>query len=1138
MDRDLSDSSDHPAQHDAGADADDRNDPPAPSIPDHQLLRCIGRGSYGEVWLARNMMGVYRAVKIVYRRRFNDQRPFERELSGIRKFEPVSRSHEGFIDVLHVGINEEEGYFYYVMELGDDQTAGQRIDPETYSSRTLAKEIAQHGRLPVQDVLELGLALSRSLAELHKNGLVHRDIKPSNIILVNGVPKLADIGLVTGVAEAQSYVGTEGFIPPEGPGTMRSDLYSLGKVLYEASTGMDRQEFPELPTKLGEFSDHETFLELNEIVLHACKNDPGERYQSAWDMHADLVFLTNGKSVRRLKVLERRLANLKRLAGISILILAVVTAVLHEVYRDYRESVESRQRKVDAYIASGNRAMYAGDLQQALPSFMHAFLLDRGNRGQEATHRLRIGSIIDQLPKLTQMFFPGVRMDDGEFSPDGQRILVAGFDRKTYLYNLRTGSVQRFGTELGVMSASFSHDGKYIATASMYGPVRVWDAATLKELAFLPHDHRRVFSARFSPDGLRIVTACEDCKARVWNWRTRRIELLLQHNAGVLFAAYSHNGKLIVTTSYDGTARLWNANDGEPIGNPLVHPNWVNYAAFSPDDRRVVTACADRKARVWDVQTMAQIGVGLNSGDIVKNAEYSPDGRTILTAGFDGSVRLWRADDLQPCDVNSRLEQGEPVTHASFGPDGRRIVVTCTGGPVKIWDLAGSAVPSKHIPCVYSEDGNKDLRIITNTIQVLNALSNDAVCGVINAKPALESAHFNRNGDFVISVSKSGTSLRETNRVLQIWNALTDGQIGDDVSIPHSYTGASLSDDGKRLVVFGGNDVHVWALPAAKMLASFGLAEPVTAAVFSPAGDRIMTTTTNGTQVCVWDATDGQLKFTLQHTKPISYAGYSPNGLYLVTCCADPRVSRCNAQIWNAHTGVPIGTPLRHKDGVLYASFSPDSRRVVTASEDFTAIIWDVATGAQLTQPLVHQDQVVAANYSPDGKWIVTASRDKTARVWNAETGDPITPPLPYLTKLKWAQFDDDGRRIVVSDAANQSWTWQLPVDNKPVTDLMDFTRLLSGNTSVSIGGSDSTNSERFEAVWNRSRAKYFSNFTVSTEEIEAWNLFEAQDSEREHHWSAAVFHWSLLHALRPDDPFVARRFVNAKEHLQNGAER
>ena len=112
-------------------------------IPDHQILRRIGHGSYGEVWLARNSMGTYRAVKVVYRKSFQDQRPFERELSGIRKFEPISRSHEGFVDVLHVGINEEYGYFYYVMELGDDRKSGQGIDPESYTPKTLAQEIGR-----------------------------------------------------------------------------------------------------------------------------------------------------------------------------------------------------------------------------------------------------------------------------------------------------------------------------------------------------------------------------------------------------------------------------------------------------------------------------------------------------------------------------------------------------------------------------------------------------------------------------------------------------------------------------------------------------------------------------------------------------------------------------------------------------------------------------------------------------------------------------------------------------------------------------------------------------------------------------------------------------------------------------------
>src|SRR3982751_6449587 len=104
-----------------------------PIIPDHHLIRAIDRGSYGEVWLAQNKMGTFRAVKIVHRKAFDHSRPYERELSGIRKFEPISRSHEGFVDVLHIGINEQEEYFYYVMELGDDEASGRKIDADKYS---------------------------------------------------------------------------------------------------------------------------------------------------------------------------------------------------------------------------------------------------------------------------------------------------------------------------------------------------------------------------------------------------------------------------------------------------------------------------------------------------------------------------------------------------------------------------------------------------------------------------------------------------------------------------------------------------------------------------------------------------------------------------------------------------------------------------------------------------------------------------------------------------------------------------------------------------------------------------------------------------------------------------------------------
>src|SRR6185295_15140707 len=127
-----------------------------------------------------------------------------------------------------------------------------------------------------------------ALSHLHQHGLVHRDIKPSNILFVNGVPKLGDIGLVTDAGDTQSIVGTEGYIPPEGPGTPQADIFSLGKVLYEISTGMDRRRFPELPEDLNSRPDRNAVVEFNEILLKACSKDYAQRYQSAKEMSADL----------------------------------------------------------------------------------------------------------------------------------------------------------------------------------------------------------------------------------------------------------------------------------------------------------------------------------------------------------------------------------------------------------------------------------------------------------------------------------------------------------------------------------------------------------------------------------------------------------------------------------------------------------------------------------------------------------------------------------------------------------------------------------------------------------------------------------------------------------------------------------
>ena len=132
--------------------------PPPPRVPDHELIRRIGRGAYGEVWLARSVTGAFRAVKIVHRQSFDHDRPFEREFEGILKFEPVSRTHDSQVDILHVGRGDD--YFYYVMEVADDQVTGGQINADNYAPRTLKSDVLFHGRIEFEECVRIGVALA------------------------------------------------------------------------------------------------------------------------------------------------------------------------------------------------------------------------------------------------------------------------------------------------------------------------------------------------------------------------------------------------------------------------------------------------------------------------------------------------------------------------------------------------------------------------------------------------------------------------------------------------------------------------------------------------------------------------------------------------------------------------------------------------------------------------------------------------------------------------------------------------------------------------------------------------------------------------------------------------------------------
>ncbi|MED5586466.1 MAG: bifunctional serine/threonine-protein kinase/formylglycine-generating enzyme family protein [Verrucomicrobiota bacterium] len=302
----------------------------APDIPDHVIIRRIGKGSYGEVWLGRSVTGALRAVKVVTRADFDLDHTFEREFEGIKSFEKVSLKHPGLVNILHVGRNDKEGFYYYVMELADDRASGRDIDPEQYVPHTLSSEINKQGRLPMDRCAVWCEVLAGALHHMHCNGLAHRDVKPSNVVFCDGVPKLADMGLVAASGQ-KTFVGTEGFSPPEGPGEPAADIYSLGKVLYEMSTGHDRLDFPTFSSFKRDAAEKRKWHGVNAIFLKACEGLVKNRYGNAREMRQALRDIGSGGAVAL--SLPSRIFRVALFSGILALI--TVAGRNHDLIKAY-----------------------------------------------------------------------------------------------------------------------------------------------------------------------------------------------------------------------------------------------------------------------------------------------------------------------------------------------------------------------------------------------------------------------------------------------------------------------------------------------------------------------------------------------------------------------------------------------------------------------------------------------------------------------------------------------------------------------------------------------------------------------------------------------------------------------------------
>ncbi len=258
-----------------------------PEVPDFDLIRPIGQGGFGRVWLAANRTtGRLRAVKVIASREPGMADPAGREIASITRLEAnLECQHPNLLTIHHVA--QTADHLYYVMDLADDLTGKPASAEAEYRPATLQDRL-QDGPLPAEQCLEAARQLLAGLASLHGASMVHRDVKPANCLFVDGRLKLADFGLLTEAHPQISRVGTQKYMPPDGRMDARADVYAAGLVIYEMITGLPCDRFPHLGEMAERLAADGVLTALVQLVLTACQPDPKRRFADARTMLASL----------------------------------------------------------------------------------------------------------------------------------------------------------------------------------------------------------------------------------------------------------------------------------------------------------------------------------------------------------------------------------------------------------------------------------------------------------------------------------------------------------------------------------------------------------------------------------------------------------------------------------------------------------------------------------------------------------------------------------------------------------------------------------------------------------------------------------------------------------------------------------
>ena len=659
------------------------------------------------------------------------------------------------------------------------------------------------------------------------------------------------------------------------------------------------------------------------------------------------------------------------------------------------------------------------------------------------------GKLIQKLKGETNEF-----IEFAQFSPDGKQIITTGNIREVKKEETRTppkiikGVVRLWNTETGTLTKTlevgekyikkviFDRQGQRIAIIENRGTIQIRDLTTKQLINTIPTELRGELFVQFSPDGKLLLVADSQTKEiQKWDIETgnkisSKIIAQADPNSSNRYEQLDikdlwWNGNnlrvVVVATSspYNVKAILWDENNQKSI--PLRgHTPPITDAHFSKDGTRLVTASEDSTARIWNTETGELISILRAHTYGVYFAGFSPDGKKVVTIDRNDTVRIWNIfGDVQPLNYfqaerRKVLDEYGIDEYKLFfptlviSPDEKTLLITTnqrSGG--RLWDAnTGERIKEK--------DSDKSIIL--------------KIPGYIN------SAQFSPTGNHIAILSRSdqmylglwkwdGTSLeRQTllppqgeklslnvSKIHQGFGSLVFSHKGDRLAI--------CTDDGK---------VSLWSVSQAQLIKETKINVenrfPSSGCQIDFSPDDQLILTVIGSTITIWDTnTDQQSNFPIkENIKERTSAQFSPDGKWLVTLQRSDLI----ATIWDVEQKKIHQELTGDKHGLDSAVFSPDSRYVVTASEDQKAGVWEVKTGKFMFWLEGHLDWVDSAIFSPDGSQILTASRDGTARLWNAKTGNVLgvfgamigrnsnDVPVPLAS----AQFFDDGKKFLTMD--------------------------------------------------------------------------------------------------------------------------